>query len=165
MNEVFAALGMSQPLVSKHLRVPREVGLVDVRDEGRQRMYRLNGQPLQRAMLPGVHYFDSYSVLYETNQYLTSRGCVVLSVDYRGGVMHGTAFRNAPGTSATEYRDILGAIDFQPGVDLAAALQTKRPNVEFGQRVTPEEIHEIYPTFPHLVDTYNDGAQFLLDHL
>jgi hypothetical protein len=31
--------------VSKHLRVLREVGLVDVRDEGRHRMYRLNGPP------------------------------------------------------------------------------------------------------------------------
>ncbi|HEY3714763.1 MAG TPA: metalloregulator ArsR/SmtB family transcription factor [Jatrophihabitantaceae bacterium] len=47
VNELVASLGMSQPLVSKHLRVLREVGLVDVRDEGRQRMYRLNGQPLQ----------------------------------------------------------------------------------------------------------------------
>jgi len=47
VNELVAALRMSQPLVSKHLRVLREVGLVDVRDEGRQRMYRLNGQPLQ----------------------------------------------------------------------------------------------------------------------
>jgi DNA-binding transcriptional ArsR family regulator len=33
--------------VSKHLRVLREVGLVDVREEGRQRMYRLNGQALK----------------------------------------------------------------------------------------------------------------------
>ncbi|MFC4535391.1 ArsR/SmtB family transcription factor [Sphaerisporangium dianthi] len=40
-------LGLSQPLVSKHLRVLREVGLVDVRDEGRQRLYRLNGHPLK----------------------------------------------------------------------------------------------------------------------
>ena len=41
------SLGLVQPLVSKHLRVLREVGLVDVRDEGRQRMYRLNGRPLK----------------------------------------------------------------------------------------------------------------------
>jgi DNA-binding transcriptional ArsR family regulator len=31
----------------KHLRVLREVGLVEVRDQGRQRMYRLNGEPLK----------------------------------------------------------------------------------------------------------------------
>jgi DNA-binding transcriptional ArsR family regulator len=41
------ALGLGQPQVSKHLRVLRAVGLVDVRDEGRQRIYRLNGDPLK----------------------------------------------------------------------------------------------------------------------
>ena len=40
-------LGLAQPQVSKHLRVLREVGPVDVRDEGRQRLYRLNGRALK----------------------------------------------------------------------------------------------------------------------
>ena len=40
-------LDLAQPLVSKHLRVLREVGLVEVREEGRQRLYRLNGAPLK----------------------------------------------------------------------------------------------------------------------
>jgi DNA-binding transcriptional ArsR family regulator len=40
-------LGMSQPQVSKHLRVLREVGAVDVRGEGRQRLYRLNASALK----------------------------------------------------------------------------------------------------------------------
>src|SRR6266851_1590388 len=47
VNDLVALLGLAQPLVSKHLRVLREVGLVEVRDEGRQRMYRLNGHPLK----------------------------------------------------------------------------------------------------------------------
>jgi DNA-binding transcriptional ArsR family regulator len=47
VNDLVTQLGLAQPLVSKHLRVLREVGLVDVRDEGRQRMYRLNGHPLK----------------------------------------------------------------------------------------------------------------------
>ena len=47
MNELVALLDLAQPLVSKHLRVLREVGLVEVRDEGRQRMYRVNGRPLK----------------------------------------------------------------------------------------------------------------------
>jgi DNA-binding transcriptional ArsR family regulator len=47
VNDLVGLLGLSQPLVSKHLRVLREVGLVEVRDEGRQRMYRLNGGPLK----------------------------------------------------------------------------------------------------------------------
>lgn len=47
VNELVAALGLAQPLVSKHLRVLREVGLVDSRDVGRQRFYRLDGDPLK----------------------------------------------------------------------------------------------------------------------
>jgi len=47
VNDLVALLGVAQPLVSKHLRVLREVGLVEVRDEGRQRMYRLDARPLK----------------------------------------------------------------------------------------------------------------------
>jgi DNA-binding transcriptional ArsR family regulator len=47
VNDLVALLGLAQPLVSKHLRVLREVGLVEARDEGRQRLYRLNAQPLK----------------------------------------------------------------------------------------------------------------------
>jgi DNA-binding transcriptional ArsR family regulator len=47
VNDLVAALDVPQPQVSKHLRVLREVGLVEVRDEGRQRMYRLNGRTLK----------------------------------------------------------------------------------------------------------------------
>ena len=47
VNDLVALLGLAQPQVSKHLRVLREVGLVEVRDEGRQRLYRLNGQRAQ----------------------------------------------------------------------------------------------------------------------
>ena len=47
VTELVAHLRMSQPGVSKHLRVLREAGVVDVRDEGRQRLYRLNGHALK----------------------------------------------------------------------------------------------------------------------
>jgi DNA-binding transcriptional ArsR family regulator len=47
VNDVVAELGLAQPQVSKHLKVLREVGLVDVRGDGRQRLYRLNGRPLK----------------------------------------------------------------------------------------------------------------------
>jgi DNA-binding transcriptional ArsR family regulator len=47
VNDLVRLLGVAQPQVSKHLRVLREVGAVDVRDEGRQRLYRLNGQALK----------------------------------------------------------------------------------------------------------------------
>jgi len=47
VNDLVADLGLAQPLVSKHLRVLRQVDLVAVRESGRQRLYRLNGRPLQ----------------------------------------------------------------------------------------------------------------------
>ena len=47
MNDLVAALGIAQPQVSKHLKVLREVGLVQAREHGRQRLYRLDGRPLK----------------------------------------------------------------------------------------------------------------------
>ena len=47
VNDLVRLLGMAQPQVSKHLRVLRKVGAVDVREEGRQRLYRLNGHALK----------------------------------------------------------------------------------------------------------------------
>jgi DNA-binding transcriptional ArsR family regulator len=47
VNDLVGELALAQPQVSKHLRVLREVGLVDVRGNGRQRLYRLNGQALK----------------------------------------------------------------------------------------------------------------------
>jgi DNA-binding transcriptional ArsR family regulator len=47
VNDLVRALGLAQPQVSKHLRVLREVGAVDVREDGRQRLYSLNGRALK----------------------------------------------------------------------------------------------------------------------
>ena len=47
VNDLVQLLGLAQPQVSKHLKVLREVGAVDVRDAGRQRLYRLNGHALK----------------------------------------------------------------------------------------------------------------------
>jgi DNA-binding transcriptional ArsR family regulator len=47
VNDLVRLLRLGQPQVSKHLRVLREVGAVDVRDQGRQRLYRLNGHALK----------------------------------------------------------------------------------------------------------------------
>jgi DNA-binding transcriptional ArsR family regulator len=47
VNDLVRQLRMGQPQVSKHLRVLREVGVVDVREAGRQRLYRLNGHGLK----------------------------------------------------------------------------------------------------------------------
>ena len=47
VNDLVQELRMGQPQVSKHLRVLRQVGAVDVREEGRRRLYRLNGDALK----------------------------------------------------------------------------------------------------------------------
>jgi DNA-binding transcriptional ArsR family regulator len=47
VTDLVGRLGLPQPLVSKHLRVLRETGLVIARDDGRQRLYRLNGPALK----------------------------------------------------------------------------------------------------------------------
>jgi DNA-binding transcriptional ArsR family regulator len=47
VNDLVDLLGLAQPQVSKHLRVLREVGVVDVRNAGRQRLYRLNARALK----------------------------------------------------------------------------------------------------------------------
>jgi len=47
VNDLADLLGLAQPQVSKHLRVLRKVGAVQVRDQGRRRLYRLNGAALR----------------------------------------------------------------------------------------------------------------------
>ena len=47
VNDLVGRLGWPQPMVSKHLGVLKEVGLVDARNQGRQRLYRLNGEKLK----------------------------------------------------------------------------------------------------------------------
>jgi DNA-binding transcriptional ArsR family regulator len=47
VNDLVEALGLAQPQVSKHLRVLREVDVVAVREDGRRRLYSLNGSALK----------------------------------------------------------------------------------------------------------------------
>jgi dipeptidyl aminopeptidase/acylaminoacyl peptidase len=70
---------------------------------------------IRRQMLPGFHYMDAYTHLYELNQYLVSRGCVVLSVEYRSSIMRGYKFRNAEGwghAGASEMLDVAGGAKY-----------------------------------------------------
>jgi DNA-binding transcriptional ArsR family regulator len=48
VGEVVAALDISQPAVSKHLRILRNAGLVASRHDGPRRLYRVNAEPLQQ---------------------------------------------------------------------------------------------------------------------
>jgi DNA-binding transcriptional ArsR family regulator len=65
VNDLVALLGLAQPQVSKHLRVLRQVGLVNAREEGRQRMYRLNGQPLKPIHDWVKHYERTWNERFE----------------------------------------------------------------------------------------------------
>jgi len=49
VSQIVAALGVSQPTVSKHLKVLREAELVAVREEGQHRYYRLQASPLDEV--------------------------------------------------------------------------------------------------------------------
>jgi dipeptidyl aminopeptidase/acylaminoacyl peptidase len=69
----------------------------------------------ERQMLPGFHYLEFYSNLYESNQYYANHGCVVLSINYRSGIMYGHDFRMAPhvgAQGAAEYQDVLAGAKF-----------------------------------------------------
>ncbi|MGH9815777.1 MAG: S9 family peptidase [Candidatus Acidiferrales bacterium] len=71
----------------------------------------MHGGPV-RQMLLGWHNRGYYHRAYAFNQYLASRGYVVLSVNYRSGIGYGRAFRMAEGRGArgaTEYQDIVAA--------------------------------------------------------
>src|SRR5919109_422406 len=82
----------------------------------------LHGGPI-RQMLLGWHYMYYYSNSYAMNQYLASRGYIVLALNYRSGIGYGRAFREAPGRAgrgATEYQDVVAAGKFlqaRPDVD------------------------------------------------
>ena len=59
VGEIVTALGLAQPSVSKHLRVLHEVGLVTVRRDGRQVLYRTNAEGL-RPLHEWTREFERY---------------------------------------------------------------------------------------------------------
>jgi dipeptidyl aminopeptidase/acylaminoacyl peptidase len=74
----------------------------------------MHGGPVRQMML-GFHYMDYYHNAYAMNQYLASQGYVVLSVNYRLGIMYGRAFRqpaNACWRGASEYKDIVAGAKY-----------------------------------------------------
>jgi dipeptidyl aminopeptidase/acylaminoacyl peptidase len=74
----------------------------------------MHGGPV-RQMLLGFHYMDYYSNTYAFNQYMASRGYVVLSVNFRDGTGYGRDFRRAPyqgPRGASEYQDVVAGAKF-----------------------------------------------------
>ena len=82
----------------------------------------MHGGPI-RQMLLGYHYSSYYANTYAMNQFLASKGYVVLSVNFRAGIGYGKKFRRAENQGprgASEYEDILAAarhLQSLPNVD------------------------------------------------
>jgi DNA-binding transcriptional ArsR family regulator len=77
VNEIVERLGWNQPMVSKHLGVLKEVGLVSERRVGRQRLYRLNAErlkPIYDWVAPFERYWsESYDRLDNILENLKSK--------------------------------------------------------------------------------------------
>jgi len=92
--------------------------------ERRPAILFFHGGP-KRQMLLGYPAMDYYSNAYAMNQYLASRGYIVLSVNYRGGIGYGLDFRQCQhcgADGAAEYNDVLAAAAYlrsRPDVDAA----------------------------------------------
>ena len=90
--------------------------------EKRAAIVFVHGGPV-RQMLLGYHYMHFYHVAYAVNQWLASRGYVVLSVNYRSGIGYGKSFRLAPNTGGrgnAEYQDVVAGgkyLQSRPDVD------------------------------------------------
>jgi dipeptidyl aminopeptidase/acylaminoacyl peptidase len=127
-REMLAATALPSDFPSQQLVVPKTVVFksedgLDIHGQlfvpsGRTQpgpaLIFMHGGPI-RQMMPGFHYMDYYHNAYAMNQYLASQGYVVLSVNYRLGVMYGRAFREAPNASwrgAAEYKDILAGAKY-----------------------------------------------------
>lgn len=68
-----------------------------------------------RQMVLGFHPMDAYNYMYAANEYLASRGYVVLSVNYRLSILYGRAFRqpaHAGPLGASEYQDVVAGAKY-----------------------------------------------------
>jgi dipeptidyl aminopeptidase/acylaminoacyl peptidase len=132
----------------------------------------------RRQMLLGWHYLDYYHRTYALNQYLASRGFVVLSVNYRSGTGYGLEFREAlnyGAAGASEFNDVLGAGLYMRGrsdVDPAriglwggsyggylTALGLSRASDLFAAGVDIHGVHDWNVVVRNFVETYDPRAR------
>jgi DNA-binding transcriptional ArsR family regulator len=91
VSEIVAKLELSQPTVSKHLKVLRDAGLVKVREEGQHRYYQLDSAPLEDVedwLIPFLSSdFDQVDVTealaQETREFAGSVGKVLADTSHR----------------------------------------------------------------------------------
>jgi dipeptidyl aminopeptidase/acylaminoacyl peptidase len=132
----------------------------------------------RRQMLLGFHYMDYYSNSYAMNQYLASRGYVVLAVNYRSGIGYGLNFREAlnyGAAGASEFNDVEGAglyLRSRPDVDPAriglwggsyggylTALGLARASDLFAAGVDLHGVHDWNTEIPTFAATYKAGER------
>jgi len=132
----------------------------------------------RRQMLLGWHYFYYYRNAYALNQYLASRGYVVLSVNYRSGIAYGMEFREAlhyGAQGASEFNDVLGAglyLNNRPDVDpkriglwggsyggFLTALALARASDRFAAGVDLHGVHDWNVEIQNWVPTYDPAKQ------
>jgi dipeptidyl aminopeptidase/acylaminoacyl peptidase len=135
-----------------------------------------------RQMMLGFHNMYYYHNAYAANQYLASLGYVVLSVNYRTGIMYGRAFREAPNTGwrgGTEYKDVVAGAKYLrslPYVDASkiglwggsyggylTAMGLARNSDIFAAGVDMHGVHEWWSEAQHWNEKLGDGAPDLAE--
>ena len=132
----------------------------------------------RRQMLVGWHYLYYYRNAYALNQYLASRGYVVLSVNYRSGIGYGMEFREAlryGAQGASEFNDVLGAgayLQGRPDVDpkriglwggsyggFLTAMGLARASERFAAGVDLHGVHDWNVEIQNWIPTYDPAKQ------
>ncbi len=132
----------------------------------------------RRQMLLGWNQMSYYSNAYALNQYLASRGYIVLSVNYRGGTGYGLGFREAAGQGplgGSEERDIAAAVRYlksRPDVDASrvgvwggsyggymTALALARYPADFVVGVDFAGVHDWNLDWPQWIDTWDQSRE------
>jgi dipeptidyl aminopeptidase/acylaminoacyl peptidase len=125
----------------------------------------MHGGPI-RQMMPGFHYMDYYHNAYAMNQYLANQGYVVLSVNYRLGIMYGRAFREAPNSSwrgAAEYKDVLAGAKYLRSLPIVDAKKVGLWGGSYGGYLTAMGLARNSDVFSAGVDFHgvHDWSMFL----
>ncbi len=131
----------------------------------------------RRQMLLGWHYLPYYHATYAMNQWLASKGYIVLSVNYRSGTGYGLEFREATNfgaSGAAEFNDVMGAglyLQSRPDVDASrigiwggsyggylTALGLARASNLFAAGVDIHGVHDWNVVIRNFEPTYNPLA-------
>jgi dipeptidyl aminopeptidase/acylaminoacyl peptidase len=124
-----------------------------------------HGGPARQMML-GFHYMYYYHNAYAMNQYLTSLGYVVLSVNYRLGIMYGRAFRvpeDASWRGGAEYKDVQAGAKYLQGLPVVNPKKIGLWGGSYGGYLTAMGLAHNSDTFAAGVDMHgvHDWSLFL----